>query len=382
MRHQRKGLSAVLVVLLLLLLGAPALRAQPSEDARRKFRSGTNVNVPAGETVTHDLYLSGSNIRVDGRIQGDLFAWGGQVDINGPVEGSVFAAGGTVNVRSEVNGDVRVAGGQVQAEGVTRGDLLVGSGQFTLAQAGRVGGDLILGAGRATVDGAVAGAVLGNTGQYNRSGSVTGREEVTLSTPRAEPSTTDRVLDWLRRYLTLLLIGALLLLLRPRFTRTTANMVRERVLMSAGFGGATIAGFIGLWLVIILVLIVAAIVLGLLGFGGLLVAFISGLLLLGAVATYLFVLALVYLAHVIAGYALGRLAFDRTTVEEPTRDWLALVLGVLVVAALTAVPILGTLVSIVVVLVGLGALVLALWRARRPRPPLAPYVDEPQAAMV
>jgi hypothetical protein len=54
--------------------------------------------------------------------------------------------------------------------------------------------------------------------------------------------------------------------------------------------------------------------------------------------------------------------------RSPARRWPALALGILVVVILTSLPVVGGWLAFLVVLLGLGAALLALWASRRRAP--------------
>jgi hypothetical protein len=209
--------------------------------------------------------------------------------------------------------------------------------------------------------------VLGSTGNYTRGGSVTGTERVNIQQPEAapEPTLADRAVDVLRRYVSVLVIGVLLLWLLPRVLRGAAEVARGRALLSLGVG---ILGFIAVIVVVVLVVLVTvlvAIVLGLLGLGSLTGVTVVGGLLVAAVIVFLFVLAGVFAAPATVGLALGRLLLR--TGGRSFGSWLgALALGVLVVVLVESIPVAGGFLEALVVLLGLGALLLTA-RARRPQ---------------
>jgi cytoskeletal protein CcmA (bactofilin family) len=356
-----------LVPLALALLSAAPVAQQT--ELGGKLRGGQEVVIPAGETVAGDLYASAGTVRVDGRVDGDLVASGGQVTVAGTVTGDLLAAGGNVTVSGEVGGDARVAGGQVTVRGRGRvgEDLLVGAGQATVDQGARVGGDLIFGAGRMTMDGAVAGSVLGSTGNYTRGGTVSGSERVSVQERPRRPTVADRVVGGVRRYVSVLLVGALLLWLLPRLLRGAAEAVRGRPLVSFGVGIlALLAAVVALVLVIVLTVLVA-IVLGLLGLGSLTgVAVFAGTL-AAALLVFALVVAVGFGAQAAVGLALGGLVL-RGDLRSGGRAVAALALGVLVVVLVSVIPVVGGALHALIVLLGLGALVL-----RRGRQHAEPY---------
>jgi len=353
----------VFMAVALALLSAAAL-AQETELGG-KVRSGQEVTVPAGETVRGDLYASAGTVRVDGRVEGDLVATGGEVTVSGTVTGDVLAAAGTTTISGQVDGDVRVGAGQARVEGRVGEDLLVGAGQATVAPGAEVGGDLIFGTGQMRMDGAVAGSALGATGSYTRSGSVAGSERVSVRQPEEQPPTlAERALDRLRRYLSILVVGALLLWLAPRMLQGAAESVRRRPLASFGTGILAVVGVVVVLLVLVLVTVLVAVVLGLLGLGSLTGATAFGGTLAAGIIAFLFFLAVAFGAQTAVGLALGRLLFGEDA-RSFVRGFGGLALGVLVVVLLSAIPVVGGWLEALLVLLGLGALVLALPRRRR-----------------
>ena len=73
-----KGLAALLVVVLSTVFAAvPVLAAD--------FRGGETVTVATGEVIDDDLYIAGTNIVIDGTVNGDIFGVGTTITINGGV---------------------------------------------------------------------------------------------------------------------------------------------------------------------------------------------------------------------------------------------------------------------------------------------------------
>jgi cytoskeletal protein CcmA (bactofilin family) len=359
-------MNAITVVILAAALAlSPAAAAQQSE-LDGKVRSGREVTVPATETVQGDLLASGGTVRIDGRVDGDLVASGGQVIVAGTVTGDLLAAAGTTTVSGQVDGDARLASGQARIEGRVGEDLLLGVGQATVTSEAQIGGDLVFGAGRVRVDGAVAGSILGSTGNYARDGSVGGSERVNIQQPEAEqePTLADRTVDALRRFVSLLVVGALLLWLAPRVLRGAADAARGRPLASFGIGILGVIGVVLALVLLVLATVLLAVVLGLLGLGSLTGLTVFGGLLVTAGVVFLFVLAVAFAAQATVGLALGRLVLpglDRSFLGRLG----ALALGVLVVVLVAAIPLVGGWLEALLVLLGLGALLLLATPGRR-----------------
>jgi cytoskeletal protein CcmA (bactofilin family) len=362
--HKEPVVKAIALAGLVLASLSAAAVAQQTELGG-KVRSGSEVTVPASETVQGDLIASAGTVTIDGRVDGDLVASGGQVKVAGTVNGDVLVASGNATISGRVDGDVRVAAGQARLEGPVGEDVLLAAGQVTVAPGARIDGDLIFGAGQMTMDGAVAGSVLGGTGNYSRRGTVGGTEKVSVQEREGEkaPTVADRAFDRLRRYASILVVGVLMLLLLPRLVRRAAESVRSNPLVSFLIG---ILGFIGviiLLIAVVLVTVLLAIGFGLLGLGGLAgtVAFAGGLAV--AVICFLFLVAVAFGAQATVGLALGQLVVRGRSFGAAFG---ALALGLVVVVLVSAIPVAGGWLEGLLVLFGLGALVLALRPVRRP----------------
>jgi cytoskeletal protein CcmA (bactofilin family) len=362
-------MKALVILAIALTPLSTAAATQQTELGGKVRRAGREVVIPAGETVQGDLIASAGTVRIDGRVDGDLVASGGTVTVAGTVTGDALVAAGSTTISGQVDGDLRVGAGQARIEGRVNEDVLLGAGQATVASGSQIGGDLIFGTGRMQMDGAVAGSVLGSTGDYTRGGSVGDSERVNLAEPageQREPTLADRLLDVVRRYVSLLVIGVLLVWLLPRLVRGAADSARRRILPSLGFG---VLGFIGVIIGLVLLLLVTilvAVVLGLLSLGSLTGITLFAGLLVAAILVFLFVLAIAFAAQAVVGLALGRLVV-RGEGHSFGSTLGALAVGLLVVVLVAAIPVVGGWLEALLVLVGLGALLLMARPGRRRR---------------
>jgi hypothetical protein len=215
------------------------------------------------------------------------------------------------------------------------------------------------------MDGTVAGSVLGSTGNYTRGGSVAGSEQVSVQQrEEQEPTAADRTLGLLRQYVSVLVVGLLLLWLAPRLLRGAADAVRQRPLASFGIGIVALIGVAVGLVVVLIVTILLTILLALLGLGPLAGATVFAGIVAMAIIAFLLFLALTFGAPAAVGLGLGRLLFRDG--GSFGRAFAALALGVLVVVLVAAIPVVGGWLQLLLVLLGLGALVLA-WLSRRSR---------------
>ena len=354
---------AVLGGVVLSTLSAAAVLAQTDEFLEGKLRLGNVVSVAEGETVRGDLYVFAGTVTINGDVEGDLVAAGGQVLVSGTIDGDVVLAGGTLVLTGEVDGDARLAGGQITAGGEIGEDLLFLGGQASLT--GRVGADLVMAAGQVNVDGSVEGSIAGSAGSYERRGSVGGTEQVTVTDDReerAEETTGERLAEGLRQFIVVVLFGAIGLWLLPRGLRASADALRRSPLLSLGSGVITLIGYVVALAVSVIVIVLLGILFGLLGFGALVALDVLIGLLAVLQLTLAFVLGVGFVADVVVGLALGRLASQAV----PAGRWQELALlaaGALAVVIATSLPVIGGWLKLAVILFGLGAVAVAAFRA-------------------
>jgi hypothetical protein len=226
------------------------------------------------------------------------------------------------------------------------------------------------------VAGDVAGSIEGSAGTYSRTGTVGGEEHVVINTFRDEQFQPQRdageqVVDAIRHFVILLLIGALPLWLMPGWVRSAETALRERPLASVGAGLLTLVGYV-VWVVaVVLLVILLAIIFGLAQLGALVAITIFAGILTLMVSTFLFVLGIAYLADIVVGFTIGRLFLSGRTLSR-WQEVGMLAVGLAVVVIVTSLPIIGGIAKLVVIILGLGALAIAAWsgwRGRRTPPP-------------
>ena len=338
-----------------LLLGAIILLTTATPAAAAVVRQGETVTVGPDETIEDDLYAFAANVNIAGTVRGDVIAAGANISVDGTVTGNLMAAGSTVVVRGEVGGSVRAAGATVTVHGKVGGDILATTGDLTILGTGRVGHDVYAELAslrltdRAVVDGSVfytsereatvaAGARIGGSVQ---------RRAPERAQPQVPPGPTALFVDWLRGLVGLLLLGLLIVIFFPGFSRRAGEALVHRPWVSLGVG---VGVLIGLPLLAVLLFILGSLV------GG----WWLGLV---ALAAYAVLLAVgVPVAAVGVGGAILRV-FGR-----PVHVALALFVGLVVLLLVALVPILGAIVILLALLFGLGASTLAIVRGRRPEP--------------
>ncbi len=367
-------------------------------------------------TVEGDLIAFGSSIVMDGTVEGDLIGAGQSVEIGGTVEDDARLAGQTLLLGegARVDDDLIAAGfsHENEPDSIVGGTLLY-AGYQTLLQ-GTIGEDVnatangleLGGEVGANVDAEVDGedggpppflftpqadaptvdsgltltgsAVVGGNLTYETStearidpqaqieGEVIGEERP--AEEEEEPirnPVADEVIDNLRSFAGLLLVGLLLIWIAPNWVRRRAGAVLERPAANLGWGVLGLVAFVALGVAILLATVVLAVILSLLTLGGL-VALIVGLGLVAEVVLVLiFWVATNYLAQIVVSFLAGLLLVEAVRPGRGSGRILPLVVGLILYVLLRAIPVLGLIVGLAVVLLGLGALFNWIWTKLR-----------------
>lgn len=128
------------------------------------FQSAERVTLEADETVNHDFFAAGEQVEIKGTVNGDLYAAGGNIVVEGTINGDVLAAGGQIEISGTVGGNIRVAGGNIEVSGDIAKNLTAGAGSLEVSDDATIGGSMVLGAGNVEIDGPVEGNIVAGVG--------------------------------------------------------------------------------------------------------------------------------------------------------------------------------------------------------------------------
>lgn len=341
----------------------PAVR----EAGADRFVAGGSVLVK--KAVAGDLYVAGGDLDIGAKVGGDLVAAGGRVRVGGGTGQDLYAIGGRVLLEAPVARNARLAGGSVRvgSRAHISGGASVAGGEVSVL--GAVDGYLQAAGGRVYIDGTVGGDVdvaadrveLGPDARIGGGLSYVSRKEIVLDPgaqvkgaierrlaplPRHSAARAVRALRWVWTAGLMLLAGVLVAVM-PRFFGSVAESARRK------FWWSLLLGFA------LLVSVPCAALL-------LLVTGIGAPLALLLVALYV---ALLLVGYVSAGIALGQSGLQRWHGSRAqARSWRAgaAVLGVLLIALVGWIPVLGALVRFVALITGTGAVGLQARRGGAP----------------
>lgn len=351
----------------------------PSVTSGSDFRAGQQLIIAKDQVINDDLYFAGNSIIVDGIINGDLIAAGADIKVSGTINGGLIAAAGTVIINGNVTNDIRVAGGTVEIGGNVGDNALVFAGNLISGKDASIGRDLTIGAGNAVIDGTVKGNINGGGGnveltgttkgnvtlkldddfklspgaridgnleytspkQAEISGIVTGKTTY-MEKPVKEKETESRITDEILGYLWLLLVGILFFVLAPQVSQKISDNISVNPLKNLLWG-----------ILFLIVTPILAIIL--------LITVIGIPLSLILVAVYI---VEIYISRIFVGYWIGQYILKKLN-RETGYKVLVLALGLLAVFIGINLPILGTFIHFVIIILGLGTIVLTEYEIYR-----------------
>lgn len=369
------GVGAGIVTLVMVLaLSTPALAAEflvPDESG--------NITISA-DSAHKNLYTAGGTVLLNNTTSGDAVVAGGNVTIEGNVESDLMVAGGNVYINGTVGGDIRVAGGDVTINNTVGGDVVAVGGTIRLSDRAVVGGDVVIAGGQIEVLGPVAGKLTANGGMITVNNAVVGGVAITASeklslgskanfageakyksVQEAEIAEGAQVgnleyeqiarrnddnggkalasiftIAFVFKLLAMIVASLVLLKLFPKTSNQLVSHVKDNLWANLGIG---FVAFIAMPIAALLLLFTFV------GFYAALIVFVLWLL-------WCMVGALVGMVYVGAWVNMKFIKKDQLHV-----DWQAIVLGVVIIAILALIPVIGWLITLLIVWLGFGTII-------------------------
>jgi len=312
------------------ILGLVVLLPLPAHAAEQRLVGDVVVGPRA---VEHDVSTGAGDLEVRGLVESDVHSGFGDVLVSGEgeVRGDIEAGFGDVKIEGPVGGDVHAEFGDVYVNAPVRGDVSVGWGDVELGQDADISGDLEC-----------------------ESGQITGHEEAVEGDIMARGMAIDfdeshgpgilGLVGWLFAALAFAACAVLAAVLAPGPLASAARRAEESP------GRAFVYGLISLPAFFVLCVVLTVTIIG-----------IPLLLLL--VPAYL---ALLFFGALVAAFFIGTRVL-MVTGRYRVGNALAAVVGAMILAATTFIPVLGDLLLYALSLLGAGAVILALFSRRRPR---------------
>jgi len=384
-KRLRRGSALALV---LTGLCAAFVSAAPPATAT-EFRSGPSMQIAKDETVKGDVYFTGQEISVDGTVDGDLYVWGQEATIRGHVTGDVFLFVQTGRIEGQVDGNVRGACNNVTISGTVERSLMVWAQVIHVDSRGTVGRSLTSFSQTLGIDGKVgrdllirnqstriAGSIGGNIDEKSEtlmiedsaevSGTIKyeGNKEPVVSKKAKLASEVQFIHHVKHReefgkssVVWALLLAAAFVLFGLVLFLVMSNFSQEAVHAAESYGASLGLGVLVLFAVPIASLIACV------TFVGLFIGF----------STFVVWIIALFAAQTVVGAVIGQWILGKAADTWGRIGRMAI--GVLIIRAVTLLPH-GGWIKLIVLLWGIGAISLALYRRfQHAAPPAqAPYV--------
>lgn len=362
--------ATVIVTVLALLAYSQFTHAQ-------SFHSGNNVTISSNKPINETVYAAGRTVDISSEIFGDVYCAGQNVTVSGTVHGDVLCAGQNVTVTGTIDGDTRLAGQTVNIGGNVKGSATVGGQSFVLQSRGSIDRDATIGSSEANLNGTVgrdlttggSNVTISNSVGRNISANaqhlmltssakvggnirlvsnndvkkdpgamVNGSIVRTKPTSAQETSSRGGGIRWIAFVFFSMLITALvLLLIFPRFFQETTNQAFPLPWM------ALLTGFVASIIVPIIIIVLAATIIG---------------IPLAIILALLWIVALLFSGPLFA-YYIGRL------ILRPNRKQvLIMLLGAVILIILYLIPVVNIIAVLAAIWIGTGMLLLELFRRR------------------
>jgi cytoskeletal protein CcmA (bactofilin family) len=388
LRRRLRGRGSVFAMM---VAGICAAASMPSPAMATEFRNqGDTIEVGKDETIKGDLFAHGHHVKIEGTVDGDVYVFCQGADIEGHVTGDVIAVAQMLRVTGKVDGNIRSFTNTTLVSGNVARNVLSFGETVNIDPTGKVGGSVTTFLNTLTIDGAVGrdllafgseATIAGNIGggiqaqgdhlRFNSGAQVNGPvkfkgehpPEVSSGAKLAVPVVFtqeehhSRYRDsgfyvwkvfWIAA---LILFGLVLFVLLPNFARATVDSA-ERYGASFGLGVLVLFG-----------VPVAA-----------LIACITVVGLLIGISTFILWVAAMWFAQIVVGTIVGQWLMGHT--RETWQLIGRMAVGVILVRVVEMLPYLGGWVKFAVLLWGMGAISLAIYRhftpARTATVPVSP----------
>jgi hypothetical protein len=310
---------------------------------------GTGNDIDVRGNIDNDAFLAGKNVAIHQRVGNNVFAAGTTVRISGQVTGDVFIAGQSVYIddTATINGDIVAAGNNVQINGLVHGTVRAYGTDVTIG--GKIGKDVIIGASNATLSSTavITGDLTGSVQQPIKqlAGSVVqgklNLERTNNPGPMQGPSRSgaDTIMVLLGTFLFIMVGSIITSIIAPNLTERVRTQSQKQPLNSGLVGLLAILVSFPLFFILLAMIITIPVALFELS------AFV----------------AIMILGHVFSMLWIG----DRVGIMISKKYWSvigALAVGTTVYLLIGMIPLIGMLLGFIAFTVGVGALLIDLWR--------------------
>lgn len=323
------------MILLAILWCTPALAE--TEFRIANFRAGANVTVAEDEVISEELTLAGANVKVAGELMEGLNALGANIKISGSVQGELNAIGANIVLSGKFRSKVGAGAANIVLTGIFEDNVEVGAAKITLTPTAVIKGNLNYAS--AILDRQEGSQILGEIFQKKTAAK---RDKPEQWGPKDRKTAgAAHIIFWFLSLAALLVVGLIINGFTPKQTETVVALISDSPWTNMGVG------------FVFLVAVPVAIVVAFITVIGIPAGIIAGLIYGGVL----------YISRIYIGVWIGRKIIGYFKKSQISTFFWPFVLGITVIALIGLIPFLGWLFKLFCLLISLGALWLAAWRA-------------------
>lgn len=284
------------------------------------FMAANNLNI-SGD-VLKDNFVAGNNINVIGDIGRDAYLFGSIININGTIGRNLYVYGSEINISGTIDGDAKISADKIfiSSEATISGDIEINTEYIEIEEGTQIGGVV-------TYNSNAKEIIIPNSVRNNKNDIV----DIQIEEENILVSEIKDIAKWICINIVLFIIT---ILICPAFFDKIDKIFKEKDTMIIGNSiGWGLLLFITMPIISIIALI--TVIGSALGFAALLI----------------YIVILVY-STVITGYLLGRILFDNKNLNK----YLIGVIGIVIIEILRRLPVIGGIMSFIVLLVSFGVI--------------------------
>lgn len=380
-RSSIMGLSFLLLMAIFFAFGTGNTIAANGSGGQEVVRS----TLESGETLDETGFFSGQSVRIDGNVEGTAIATGTDVRINGNINGDLIVAAQNIYINGTVFGNIYAAGQNVTVGTQSKADSFIAGQYINIGEGAVLGRDSFVAGQQIVLNGTVQrslfaggqdvslGGTIGRDANLDAeslkvtdgaeikgdlsytsskeadvaSGSVISgktdwkKAEATTTVAAAKPKASTVVVNKLISIAGALLIWFLVKVWRPKFWGKVSQKIKDQPLKSLG------AGLLALIVTPIAIILIMITIVG---------------APLGVIAGLVYGVS-IYLSKIVVAVFIGSWIAERFKWPELHKGvWFAL-LGLVILAVLSMIPVVRVIVGMLTLFAGLGSLILANYKA-------------------
>lgn len=303
-------------------------------------RIGTNVIVAAEETIAGGLLAGGPNVEIAGDVKGGLKAFGPHVVILGDVQGDLDFCGAKVVLSGVFHNKVKGLAANLTMSGTFEDNIEVTAARITITPTAVIKGDLVY--STEVLERQEGSQIMGRVVQSETEEGKALIQEWHQKGRKVHSSL--RILFWVISIFALIIVGLFVNYFLPKQTEAIVSTISVSMWKSLGVG------------LVFLVAVPVGIVISFITLMGIPTGIISGLL----------YAITIYVSRIYMGVWVGRKFLGYFKMSLTTAFFLPLVVGTIIIALLILIPFIGWLLRLFLLLIGLGAMWVVIWRSIKP----------------